>query len=77
MGAAGDWVGRYNSVIFIQVAATVVVYGLFFNVHRATALFYLFSALWGFLSGAILSMMNVLIREYVLASYKPPALFSS
>lgn len=63
VGAVSDSFGRFNSVIMTQIFSTAIVFGLFFNVHHTTWMFYVFSAAWGFMYGAILSMMNVLIRE--------------
>lgn len=70
MGAVSDSFGRFNSVIMTQIFSTAIVFGLFFNVHHTTWMFYVFCAAWGFMYGAILSMMNVLIREWV--SLFPP-----
>lgn len=65
VGAISDCIGRFNSVLLTLVLSTVIIFALFFNIGDTTWRFYIFSSFWGFTYGAILSMMNVLIREYV------------
>lgn len=43
--------------------SVVVMFGLFFNVGGMIWKFYVFAAFWGFVYGAVLMMISVLVRE--------------
>lgn len=57
--------GRFNSVILVMIFSAAVAFGLFLNVGDRAWLFYIFAPLWGFGAAAIVSMISVLIGEYV------------
>jgi hypothetical protein len=69
VGALSDWMGSFNSVIISKILYTIVIFGVMLNIEHMTWRLYVFAALWGFFYGAVLSMMSVLIREYVLLPF--------
>ncbi|KAI9163166.1 transporter-like protein [Paramyrothecium foliicola] len=68
-GALSDWMGRFNAVLLVEVFSLFVVFGLFLNVGTSTLKLYVFSPCWGLGTGAVLSMMSVLIGECVTLAY--------
>ncbi|CAH0015015.1 unnamed protein product [Clonostachys rhizophaga] len=63
VGALSDTIGRFNTCVSIMTLSVVVMFGLFFNVGGMIWKFYVFAAFWGFVYGAVLMMISVLVRE--------------
>lgn len=63
VGALSDAIGRFNTCVSIMTLSVVVMFGLFFNVGGMIWKFYVFAAFWGFVYGAVLMMISVLVRE--------------
>uniref|UniRef100_A0A8H7NN82 Major facilitator superfamily (MFS) profile domain-containing protein n=1 Tax=Bionectria ochroleuca TaxID=29856 RepID=A0A8H7NN82_BIOOC len=63
VGALSDTIGRFNTCVSIMTLSVIVMFGLFFNVGGMIWKFYVFAAFWGFVYGAVLMMISVLVRE--------------
>ena len=62
-GAASDHLGRFNTAILTLLWATAVTFGIWLPMDQSNWMFYLFSVLFGFSSGSLISMAPVCIGQ--------------